>query len=163
MKTLRTITTATLLSLALFGVAACTPTNTASDAVSLTRPADELRTMLIGTWYGKQPLDGGGTYEFVNTRRTNATYSVTFRVTGPDGRAETHTETGHWGASADHFYTTFKAFEKDGTLEYVNPMDTKNYDVYEVLDLDSDEMTYRHLASGTVFTAKRVDEGFKLP
>lgn len=162
MKALRKTAIIGILGAALLGVAACTPTNTSGNAVTLTRPADELRTMLIGTWYGKQPIDGGGTYEFVTTRQTNATYTVTFRATDAAGQRLTQTETGYWGASAEHFYTTFKAFVKNGESHPVNPMDTANYDIYKVLKFDGDVLEYEHLATGSVFTAKRVADGYKL-
>jgi hypothetical protein len=84
-------------------------------------------------------------------------------VTG-NGRSIRQTEYGVWGVSGNFYFTITQGFiTETGDIEPADTSDASLYDVYEILELTSDSMTYKNVETGNVFTAKRVPLDFKLP
>lgn len=153
-----------LMVLFLSGCIAVKPIIRTDDGHKLTiQGAQEKRDLFIGKWYEKENTDSGGIQESVSEHLPDGTTRVEFHIT-EDGRSIRQTEYGVWGVSGNFYFTITQGFiTETGDVEPADTSDASLYDVYEILDLAPNSMTYKNVETGNVFTAKRVSRDFKLP
>lgn len=152
----------TLLVMFLSG---CATTNTSNIAIDyektgLTYNQEKTWEIMIGKWYGSQPVKDGGTRQWIAERSDDGTYKITFRRYGKNGEIEEQTEVGYWGVSGPIYFSIFKGWVKDGYLEPSNPRDPYNYDAYRIISLTDSVMEYESASSGNRYTLKKVATDF---
>jgi hypothetical protein len=125
--------------------------------------AQEKHDLFVGKWYEKENTDSGGVQESISEHFPDGTTRVEFRIT-ENGSSTRQTEYGVWGVSGNFYFTMTQGFiSDDGQIEPADTRDASLYDVYEIVDLSVNSMTYKNVETGNVFTAKRVSKDFKMP
>ncbi len=157
------------LILCLFYVilAGCSSVNSSNYVTTEKTPLSEdqkiLWKLMVGTWYGNQPVKSGGYREHIMTRRLDGTYLVRTRHVTKDGIRPLQTEVGHWGIVGPVYFSIFRGWAEDGNVYPSNPSDPYNYDAYNVITLNSDIFRYRSYSSGTIFEVTKVPKDFEFP
>lgn len=107
---------------------------------------------IAGTWYGEgQP--GDPDYVWVAHFSAGGNYEAHFRVCH-GGVTQEDVNKGVWTYSGR--INDVLTLEADGHAMYRD-------DRYDTISIDASKFVYRHEATGFVFTARRVDDKFKLP
>ena len=108
---------------------------------------------LAGRWYGEDPQPGpGAVTKRLTHRNADGTYTVVFRRYIGNQMVGQQTESGRWSFSNGMYVTLTQVMQ--GTA--ADPADRHFHDIYIVESFEGDEMTYRHVATGRRFKAKRV-------
>lgn len=107
---------------------------------------------IVGTWYGEgQP--GDPDYFWVAHFSAGGNYEAHFRICkGTDTREDVNKGVWTYSGGVNDVLT----LEADGHAMYRD-------DHYDTLSLDATKFVYRHEGTGFVFTARRVEDTFKLP
>ena len=107
---------------------------------------------IVGTWYGEgQP--GDPDYFWVAHFSAGGNYEAHFRVChGTVPQEDVNKGVWTYAKGVNDVLT----LEADGHAMYRD-------DRYDTLSIDAAKFVYRHEATGFVFTARRVDDNFKLP
>jgi hypothetical protein len=115
---------------------------------------------LVGRWYGErfQPYLGGDAKWLID-RRSDGTYTVTFRRY-QDGRVvQEHRERGRW-VYMSGLYATWTQFLGESETD---PKDEHFQDMYLIEIIANGEVKYKHIRTGLDFRAQRVADDFQLP
>ena len=124
---------------------------------------EELWSMMLGKWYGRQPTQDGGIRQQIVQRASNGTYRVTLRITDKDGEVMQQTEVGHWGVSGPVYFSIFRAWLDGDQAIPTDPADPYNYDAYRILTLTGDLFEYEHFTTGNKYAVERVPSDFDFP
>ncbi len=119
--------------------------------------------LMVGTWYGTQPLNNGGTYSWVVRRNIQGQYRVDGEVIEPTGEVKLQVEVGEWGIGGNIYFSVFKGWLYGDEFSASDPTDPINRDVYTILELNENVFKYKHVDSGNTFTVKRVADDFEIP
>lgn len=119
--------------------------------------------MMIGRWYGNQPVKGGGIRRWITERADEGSYRITFRRYGANGGMDEQTEVGYWGVSGDIYFSIFKGWITDGRLKRSDPRDPYNYDAYRIISLTDDMMEYESASSENRYILQKVAPDFWFP
>ena len=157
-----------LLILVLGILTGCEGEYTSRDEIAIGKPfssvsQEQMWAMMVGTWYGDQPADGGGRKQWLMERNLDGTYTIQFRTTGPDGSFNESIEVGDWGVSGPIYFSSFRGWEEDGVLSPADPSDPYYYDAYLIIELNTEEFVYEHVTTGNRYTVRRVPDSFTMP
>lgn len=107
---------------------------------------------LVGAWFGQgQPNDKSEMWLARNA--PDGTFQVQFRACSK-GKALDQMETGRWSLNGDT--------EKLEVLS-VNGAPMMQQEIYKILSHDGARQVYRYLATGFVYSSRRVDGKFEMP
>jgi hypothetical protein len=107
---------------------------------------------LIGAWFGQgQPDDKSEMWLVHND--PDSSFQVQFRACAK-GKAMDQMETGRWSLAGDT--ETLQVLTVNGT-----PLAQR--EIYKILSHDGAKQIYRYLATGFVYTSRRVDGDFEMP
>ncbi len=144
-------------------LAGCATTSSSQMKISTSEVASDAimhHEQMLGKWYGNQPLEDGGKYEWLMTRGARGEYKVQFRITDTQGVVDDSEEFGLWGTSGDVYFSIFLGHLGEDGVHYADTSDPYNYDAYYILSLTDDIMKYRHARHGNVYMVKRVADDF---
>lgn len=115
------------------------------------------RNMLFGNWYrGDTDEDGNQLTEFARIE-PDGSFEFTFIQYDQKGRAaEEITELGDWGLVGDIHFTITRGELIDGDTFSADMADEDNYHAYQVLQLNSKILEYKHIITNEVFILRRV-------
>jgi len=145
----------------------CTSEYTSSEKVTngsplLSEKLEVKRNVMIGKWYGFQPLVKGGSKEHLVERYSNGQYKIAFRITDNEGTIKDSEEVGYWGISGNIYFTIFKGWLQNNKVKYADPSSPYNYDAYEILYIDESKFEYKHIETGNSYIIKKVSDDFDL-
>lgn len=148
--------------------AACTPTSdlpgyVLTEKAALSEDQNSNWQLMVGSWYGNQPVRSGGFREHIVTRRTDGTYLIRARHVTENGVELMQTEVGQWGIVGPIYFSIFRGWLEGTELKASDPSDPYNYDAYEVIYLSHDKFRYRSFSSGTLFEVSKVPANFDFP
>lgn len=115
---------------------------------------------LIGKWYGKQPIKGGGVHEWLVDRKSDGTYEIHFRHHKGNGSIESKVEIGQWGTSGNVYFTIYRASVLNGHVYPTSTSDPYHYDAYHILSLTENEFEYQHARTGGRFKVRKVSADY---
>jgi hypothetical protein len=119
-------------------------------------PEPAIAQSIVGKWLGlNSPQEWVKCW--LNERRQNGTFEVTFLAAAPFGLRR-QVEEGTW-SFANGLYSTITTLI-DGSK--VNPGDPQFRDTYRVIELTGDRFVLSHIEKGWQFTAYRVTDSFAL-
>ena len=121
----------------------------------------EVWNMLLGSGYGKKPLDDGGIYEWIMRRYPQGDYRLEGRITYPC-HTEYNIEYGDWGFDENISFTIQKGWIRHGIKHPKEGDFPYDWRVYEILEITYDTFQYRHLGTGNTFRLTRVSDDFKM-
>jgi len=121
------------------------------------------RSLLIGKWYGNQPLKEGGFRQSITERAVDGTYRTIFRIYDADGQYTELTEIGLWGIAGSVYFSIFRGWLDDDSFTPFDPTDASGYDAYRITGLGEDEFEYEGLTTGNHFRVVRVKDDFTFP
>ncbi len=139
------------------------PKYVTTEKASLTYDQKANWNLMIGTWYGNQPVKSGGVRQHIMTRNPDGTYFVRARHVTSSGINPMQAEAGVWGIVGPVYFSIFRGWLEGETIYPSDPQDPYNYDAYEVIMLSPEIFRYKSYSSGTVFEVLRVDEDFEFP
>lgn len=119
--------------------------------------------LMVGKWYGSQPLEQGGKKEWVITREENGFYEVSFRNQLRDGTIEERIEVGDWGIAESFYFSIFQGWIIEEQFVPADRNDPYNRDVYKVIRLTDQLFEYQNISTKERYTVKRVNSDFTLP
>lgn len=144
----------------------CTSLNNGSTPVEIFKPdipkTAELRSMLIGRWYGEATHKGGGKRQWLVERFDDGRLLVNFIIETPNETIE-QSEIGQWGVSGPIYFTITQGWLEDGHLFPADRTDAGLYDAYQIIQITPDLFRYRSIEVGDEFTVKRVTQEFVFP
>ncbi|PWQ96622.1 hypothetical protein [Leucothrix pacifica] len=157
-----------VLVLTLLTLSACNSSLTSTDEVphdkpQLTLSQEEKWNKMVGKWYGKQTVKGGGKRQWIVERKKDGTYKIHFRIHKENGKISESSEVGQWAISGPVYLSMFRGYIRDNEIDPVDPSDPYNYDAYEILELNEEIFKYRHYELNATYTLKKVAEDFKFP
>ncbi len=123
----------------------------------------QLRNALLGHWYGHQPTEQGGQYQWLVSRAVDGTYRIKFRMTSPEGDVTDSEEAGFWGVSEPIYFSIMRGWINGDEFTQADPRDPYFYDAYQILELSENRFDYRSYDSGSTYTVHRVDAAFQMP
>jgi hypothetical protein len=149
----------------LFG---CQTNDTSTAAISAYKPAlsssqEESWNLMLGKWYGNQPVVEGTYREQIVSRFPNGTYQITFRDHDEPGDYKDEIEVGFWGISGPVYFTIFTGRIRDNEFIPSNPPNPYSYDAYEIIRLTDAEFEYETFAAGNGFSVEKVSDDFEFP
>jgi len=107
---------------------------------------------LVGTWFGVgEP--GDKSEMFLARMAPDGSFHALFRAC-VKGKAFDETDSGSWSLAGD--------MEKIH-VAIVNGLPAPRDDFYKILWQNGKKQTYRYMATGFVFTSRRVEDGFEMP
>lgn len=121
------------------------------------------RNLMVGKWYGSQPIKEGGYREWIVARSRDGNYQIAFRHHSADGGYTQSVEVGDWGVSGGIYFSIFKGTVVNGSIEPSDPTEPANYNAYRLIKLNAQVMEYEHITSGNRFALKRVTPSFVFP
>jgi hypothetical protein len=130
---------------------------------SLTTSQRESWQLMIGRWYGDQPLKEGGRKQWVATRAADGTYRIDFVHTTADGAVNKSSEVGHWGVSGPVYFSSFRGWIEANMFRRADPTDPYNYDAYRITRIDANVFEYEHFTTRERFSVRRVAADFEIP
>ena len=122
------------------------------------RPAGYLKKIylaapfLIGSWFGQGQPDDKSEMWLIR-QQANGNFQAQFR-TCIKGKAQDDVESGHWSLAGD--METLMVLSVDGKP-------ASQGESYKILSHDAGKQVYRYMASGFVYTSRRVGGDFDLP
>lgn len=123
---------------------------------------EQQRASMVGKWLGESPVREGGSKSWLIDRSADGTYVVTFRNVAIDGTVDVDQEYGDWGISGDIYFTMTRGWLRNGQKQPVLQRESYFDDAYVVKRLTPSEFVYASVASGDVYTARKVGAGFVL-
>ena len=158
-KTIKTI----LLILVIVCMAGCaSPTGVHLSKSWEQRGAEKQRAWMVGKWLGESPVSEGGTKSWLIERSADGTYIVTFRNVAIDGTIDVDQEYGDWGISGDVYFTMTRGWLRGGQKRPVRHRESYFDDAYLVRRLTPLEFVYESVASGDVYSVRKVGADFTL-
>jgi len=116
---------------------------------------------LVGLWAGEiRELPAVAYTRWIADRRPDGTYSITFRNFSGDGSYYDNVETGTWHSHDALYYTITLTQHSIGRAPRRNVHFEESY---RIISLTESDFTYQDMKSGTVFSVRRVPEGYVLP
>lgn len=115
-----------------------------------------LSSSLQGKWFSSASYQEG-VLCWVNERRADGTYRVSFLFATPSG-IKRHSEEGTWFFSNNLYATATNIING----ESVDPSDRRLREVYKVLRLEDDCFKYSDIGSEAVFEVVRVSDDFAI-
>jgi len=163
---MKLLTIAVVLSTILIG--GCATTQTSSQAISFAKPElamsqKEQWLLMVGKWYGDQPIKEGGRKQWIVERFPNGTYKIVFREITREGVTNDSAEVGQWGVSGPVYFSSFRGWVEGDKIQPSDPSDPYNYDAYRIIQLNSELFDYEHFSTGNRHTVKRVPTDFRMP
>ncbi len=116
------------------------------------------RTMLFGSWYrgDSEPTSGNQVTEFARME-PDGSFEFMFVQYDKHGHVvEEITELGDWGLVGDIHFTITRAEVVDGETFSADMLNEDNYQAYQVLQLTSKILEYKHIITNEVFILRRV-------
>jgi hypothetical protein len=152
----------------LITINACSSLNTSSNFVDVTKPSLSISEknrwdLMVGKWFGSQPVKDGSTRMEIIERNSDGTYIITFKHLKTDGTSDTQSEVGQWGVVGPVYFSIFRGWV---TEKGISPSDTSNpynYDAYEIIELKEDYFRYKSYTSNNYYTLKKVEDEFEFP
>ena len=69
--------------------------------------------MMVGSWYGNQPTENGGSRHWIMHRLPQGTYQVYYSVLdSEEQKTDEGGEVGHWGIVGDVYFSIFRGWVK---------------------------------------------------
>lgn len=118
--------------------------------------------LMLGKWYGNQPLKEGGTHEWIMQRGSRGQYLAEFKTTDKNGNVSRQTEAGLWGVSGDVYFTIFMGYPHADGIELVDSSDPYHYDAYYILSLTETSFEYKNSRSGNTYRVIKKPDDFVL-
>lgn len=147
---------------------ACVFSHTSTEAIQQFKaelPEDQKDKwrLMVGKWYGSQPLEQGGKKEWVITREENGFYEIAFRNKLHDGTIEKRIEVGDWGIAESFYFSIFQGWIVNEQFVPADRKDPYNRDIYQVIRLSKDIFEYQNITTKERYTVKRVANDFVFP
>ncbi|MBD8526431.1 hypothetical protein [Pseudomarimonas arenosa] len=147
-------------------LAGCATPPVFDTSVHATKPeapvTDALRTLMLGRWYGDQPVKGGGRRQWLAERFVDGTFRIDFLIETPEGTTQL-TEVGFWGVAGGVYFTITRGWLDGDSFGPADPSDPSMYDSYQILEASDDLLRYRGNESGSEFTLRKVGDDFDFP
>lgn len=153
--------------------AGCTSMSTSTNNIIAEKPflsnsQESSWSLMLGKWYGRQPITEDGFREQITERVADGTYIVTFRLHDVDSNVEEHIEVGNWGISGPVYFTIFRGWSEGGQISPSDPSDPYNYDpynydAYKIIDLNENTFIYESYSSGNQYTLEKVSNNYEFP
>src|SRR6266849_1692080 len=81
------------------------------------------RPLLIGRWYGEQPMKEGGRRVQITEHCPDGTLTIGFHVVESSGNLRDQTEVGWWGVSGSIYFTIIRGWLRGGRVAPADPTD----------------------------------------
>lgn len=160
-----------VLGLLLFGLSGMVDTyasSTSDEVVTAAKPRTTMSQkeswkLMVGKWYGSQPMKNGGKREQIVERRIDGTYKTTFRAHYPRKGVREVTEVGNWGIAGPIYFSIYRGRLKNAKFKKSDPSNPHNYDAYHIKKLNNEVFEYQGVVTGSKYTVKRVSIDFEFP
>ncbi len=121
---------------------------------------NEIRSQLIGTWFGDERTKKGARHMWITERKEDGTYEVRSRLTEVSGKKQDTVAVGNWGIEGDIFFNIRTGVFKGDKLVAADPANPYKRYNFRVLNLTGDIFEYQGVDSNNNITVRRVPAGF---
>jgi len=113
--------------------------------------------MLFGSWYRGDTNENGNQVTEFARMEPDGSYEFTFTEYDPKGHVENEIiELGDWGLVGDIHFTITRGEFVDGETFSADMANEDNYQAYQVLQLNTKFLEYKHIITNEVYILRRV-------
>ncbi len=121
---------------------------------------EEIRSQLIGTWFGDEPAKKGGRHMWIVQRKGDGTYETNSRQIDASGNKKDTIAVGDWGIEGDNFFSLRTGVFKNDKVDPADPANPYKRHNFRILNLTGEHLEYQSGDSSNKTTVRRVPAGF---